>query len=357
MTRSTLLSGSAILLALFTPASANDGFGGITPTGLQFQDAPVEMVSEDLYLSLDTIKVSYVFHHGGDEDLTGEVIFPLPPINLSGLLESDFALTDEELAKDNIVGFTAKVDGQGVPVKTDRVAVIEPDYDENRPKAASYETPGKDITATLAKYKIPVSFDVEKIAAALKALPKAAKDDLAAQNIAAFDSETGDAYPMWSVIERYHWTQTFPHGQDVTIAHTYKSAPGGGVFMWRDPDPKDPQDYQQQLIKQYCIDPGTQSAIKKALNKSDDPSDPYWAGSSYYLDYVLKTANTWNGPIKNFKLTIDKGDPGNVISLCVDGIKKTGPTTFVVEKKDFTPKSDISILVVPTASYMRKRYP
>ena len=81
--------------------------------------------------------------------------------------------------------------------------------------------------------------------------------------------------------------------------------------------------------------------------KSGSGDDAYWNGMSYYVDYVLKTARTWNGPIKDFKLTIDKGKADSVISLCIDGIKKTGPTTFVVEKKDFTPDDDISILIVP----------
>ncbi len=65
-----------------------------------------------------------------------------------------------------------------------------------------------------------------------------------------------------------------------------------------------------------------------------------------YHDYVLTTANTWSGPIGTFKLTIDKGSPKNVLSLCVDGIKKTGPTTFVVEKKNFTPDADLNLLIV-----------
>ena len=35
-----------------------------------------------------------------------------------------------------------------------------------------------------------------------------------------------------------------------------------------------------------------------------------------------------------------------MISLCADGVKKTGPTTFVVEKTDYTPDRDLEVLVV-----------
>ena len=341
---SKFLKSTALAAVLAGAAYANDGFGGLTANGLEFRDSPVQMLSEDLYISLDKIKVAYVFRHDGDEDLEGEVIFPLPPINLGALHESEFALDDEDLAKENIVGFTAVVDGKPVKVSVDRIAVIEPEYDENRPQSESYDTPGLDVTDLLEKYDIPLSYEFDKVSAALTKLPKAAKDDLEKAGLATFDDEAG--YPMWSLIERYHWTQVFPHGKDLKVAHEYKAAPPGGIFIWR--DPKGPEgEYIQSLVKKYCIDGGTQKAIEKALLKSGSGDDAYWNGMSYYVDYVLKTARTWNGPIKDFKLTIDKGKADSVISLCIDGIKKTGPTTFVVEKKDFTPDNDISILIVP----------
>lgn len=350
---SRFLKSAALLSVLAAPAYANDGFGGLTTGGLEFLSSPVRMVSEDLYLSLKTIKVSYVFRHDGDEDLEGEVIFPLPPIGLSGIQESDFAIPAEKLDSENIVGFTASVDGKKIPVTTDRVAIIEPAApEEGAPPApapdpaAGYQTPGTDITAVLTKYKIPLSLDYDKVIAALKAAPQAGRDELA--KIGAVEIIEGDAYPMWAIIERYHWTQTFPHGKDVRISHEYDAAVPGGIFIWRDPVGEEGE-YSKALAKEYCIDEGTQKAIKKAL-RQDEGDKTYWVGSANYLDYVLKTANTWNGPIGKFKLTIDKGDPGNVISLCIDGIKKTGPTTFVVEKTDFTPSEDLHILVVQKVS-------
>jgi hypothetical protein len=335
---------SALMLAVAPAALANDGFGGLTATGLQFSETTdVQMLSEDLYLSLDTIKVAYVFRHGGDEDVTGEVIFPLPPINLAAISESEFAIDTADLDKENIVGFTAKVDGKAIAVSTDRIAVKDPAYDESRKASANYETPGEDITALLKSMGIPLSLNIDLVSAKLKALPQAAKDTLTAKELAFF-GEDGEAMAMWSIIERYHWTQTFAHGKDVKIEHSYRSAPPGGIFVWNAPKAREPGDYQETLIKKYCIDAGTQSAIQKALTPSDDGL--YSSGIAYYLDYVLTTANTWAGPIGTFKLTIDKGDAKNVLSLCIDGIKKTGPTTFVVEKKDFTPQRDLNLLIV-----------
>ncbi len=345
---------AAILAApAFAPAAlANDGFGGLTATGLQFdQTGVVQMLTEDLYISLDKIKVAYTFRHSGDEDLTGEVIFPLPPINLGAINESDFAIDRAKLDKENIVNFTATVEGKKVAVKTDRIAVIEPPYGETeKPASDSYNTPGEDISAALAKHKIPLSLNYDKVSAALTKLPKAAKDELKAAGYADFD-ETGLGYPMWSIIERYHWTQTFPAGKDIKVAHSYDGAFPGGIFMWR-AKPTADDSWQAELTKKYCVDDGTAKAIVKALRQEGEGAETYNVGMAYYVDYVLTTANTWAGPIGSFKLTIDKGNAKNVISLCVDGIKKTGPTTFVVEKKNFTPDSDISILLIPDKSTM-----
>ena len=47
------------------------------------------------------------------------------------------------------------------------------------------------------------------------------------------------------------------------------------------------------------------------------------------LDYVLTTGGNWAlGTIGDFKLTIDKGDPENLVSFCGENVKKTGPTTL-----------------------------
>ena len=51
------------------------------------------------------------------------------------------------------------------------------------------------------------------------------------------------------------------------------------------------------------------------------------------------------GPIGRFRLTLDKVAPANILSLCWDGLSKTGPTTFESVKQDFLPDCDIRLLV------------
>ena len=67
------------------------------------------------------------------------------------------------------------------------------------------------------------------------------------------------------------------------------------------------------------------------------------------ITYVLKTGANWAGPIKDFKIVIDKGSPDRLISFCLDNVKKISSTAFQVRKKDFTPERDLKILLIGKA--------
>jgi hypothetical protein len=45
-------------------------------------------------------------------------------------------------------------------------------------------------------------------------------------------------------------------------------------------------------------------------------------------------------------LRLDKGQPDALISLCGTGIAKISPTRFEMRKTNFTPSSDLDILIV-----------
>jgi Domain of unknown function (DUF4424) len=67
------------------------------------------------------------------------------------------------------------------------------------------------------------------------------------------------------------------------------------------------------------------------------------------ISYVLKTGANWAGPIKDFKVVIDKGLSDRLISFCLDNVKKISPTAFEIRKKDFTPERDLKILLIGKA--------
>lgn len=339
------------LCLLPLPALANDGFGGLSATGLTFsQTEDVALETEDLFIRPDRITVSYQFRNLTDADVTGEVIFPLPPVPLGALMQSDFNLPEDRNQED-LVSFTAKVAGRPVATGIDRIAVIEPREEAGRAPALSYDAPGRDVTADLEAWGIPLTLDVDRVAAHLLALSPAERAAVAAAGLAEFypadpamAGSTDEAYPRWSIVTRYHWTQTFPAGQPLAIEHGYVNRAPGGIFVWQHP-PRD--DWSLDLARQYCIDEATSKGIAKRLKQADMDDA---VGMALFIDYVLRTANSWAGPIGRFRLTLDKGSERNLVSLCADGIKKTGPTTFVWEKRDFTPKRDLAILLVSPMS-------
>ena len=341
------LAALSTLAALTQPAAANDGFGGLTATGLTFgQTDAIQMLEEDLFISIDRIAVDYVFRNTTAQDVTGEVIFPLPPVGVFSQWEAMMNLP-EEVTRENLVNFTAVVDGQPVPVTIDRIAVLEEGFDQPRSNATRYDTPGRDVTADLARLGLPLTLDVEAARTALLALPAEQRAEAEALGLASYTGTEGsqddplDVWGNWSIVWRYHWTQTFPAGKDVAVSHEYENFPPGGLFGWEHP----PADYQVEMVDTYCIDEGTSKAIAKAvMNPNGDEYGNY--GTSYHISYVLRTANSWAGPIGKFRLTLDKGAAENVLSLCADGVMKTGPTTFVVEKTDYVPEQDLEILIV-----------
>jgi len=336
-----------VALLTTTPVLANDGFGGLSATGLTFgQTEAVAMEEEQLFIGLDRVTVDYVFRNITDRDVTGEVIFPLPPVAVWSGYEGMMNLP-EDLSQPDLVGFTATVDGQLVAVTIDRIAVIEDGWDQPNPPTKQYDNPGREVTADLERLGIPLTLDVEAAREALLALPEDKRAEVMALGIAEYSAgdATQDISPevwgYWSIVTRYHWTQTFPAGKVVRISHSYTNRPPGGLFYWSDP----PEEYQARLAEDYCIDQGTARAIARTLtNPQGEDYGDY--GTAYYLSYVLRTANSWAGPIGRFTLTLDKGAPENVISLCAEGVRKTGPTTFVIEKTDYTPDRDLEILVV-----------
>ena len=335
------------LFLLAAPAFANDGFGGLSATGLSFgQTDAVAMEEERLFIGIDTIAVDYVFRNTTDKDVTGEVIFPLPPIAVWSGYEAMMNLP-EDLTRPDVVGFTAMVDGQPVQVTIDRIAVLEEGFDEATPPSRQYDDPGKDVTAELERLGIPLTLDYLAVRDVLLGFPDDKRKEAADLGLAEYyDGDPAndippDVWGAWSIVTRYHWTQTFPAGKVVKVSHSYTNRPPGGLFYWTDP----PEEYQTYLKDMYCIDDGTSRALVEALrNPEGDEFGNY--GTSWNISYVLRTANSWAGPIGKFSLTLDKGDPKNVISLCAEGVKKTGPTTFVVEKTNYTPDRDLEVLIV-----------
>ena len=68
--------------------------------------------------------------------------------------------------------------------------------------------------------------------------------------------------------------------------------------------------------------------------------------SEQRIEYILSTGANWAGPIKEFRLVVDKGDADSLVSFCGDDVKKVSPTRFEMKKIDFTPEDDFAVLIL-----------
>jgi hypothetical protein len=314
--RGLLIAGCAFFLAHAAPAHANDSVAGLTPSGVILSTTDdVAMVEERLYISLERVRVAYVFRNLTSKDITTEVMFPLPPIWLADEGDKDHPSPWDK----NPVNFQLTVDGQRRSPKIDVVSVAMPRGGSAAAKSRDARLLGTNITARLRALGLEGS-NSPSAGGGIDALPEATRQALEAEGILS------GGEPNWGHSIRYHWTQTFPAGRDVRIEHTYN------VYPWK-------TFYAPGLLEApYCIDDATQRAIDERSNGGGQTAQTF--------GYILQTANSWAGPIGKFHLTLDKVSEDNVLSLCLDGLTKVSPTTFVLERRNYTPRQDLDILVV-----------
>lgn len=315
---------AAMMLGAAEAAWANDstaamGAGGIVLT----ESADIRMASEDLFVSREQIRVRYQFVNESRAPITTRVAFPLPVADLHELSDIDVGWPTER--GDNVVDFRVIVDGRAVTPQLERKAFLKT----------------QDVTAQLVRLGVPLSPRPAEVTAAVQRLSPAAKGELIRLKLANVTRDWVE--PFWVVKNTYHWQQTFPVGRPLAVEHTYKPIVGGSFFSalayFQDPKMLD------KYYGDYCIDATTRSGLAarlKALQRRDGDNAMM---TQWIVDYVLTTGRNWKGPIGAFRLTLDKGKPDNIISFCMDGVRKSGPTTFVVERRNFEPDKDLSVMI------------
>jgi hypothetical protein len=88
------------------------------------------------------------------------------------------------------------------------------------------------------------------------------------------------------------------------------------------------------------------TAYDRKMYGNGKVSNPDIIAMQSWLSYALKSGANWKGPIKNFRMVVDKGKPGNLVSLCISGVKKISPTQFEIVRTNFEPTGDVDVLFV-----------
>jgi hypothetical protein len=307
-------------------AAANDGVAARGLGGVELsQTSAIEMVREDLTISADEITVRYEYRNRVDAEVITLVAFPLPPVST----DDRFAFVLPVEGSANYVGFRLWVDGREIePQVQTRAMVMD-----------------VDVTPLLRELGIPLVPPKVDDNDTLSALPEPAWRRLAESGAVSAHEATRSLEALWSIETLFYWTQRFPALGRVIVEHTYQPIRGG---RWIYPDDLDGVD-SARWRKRYCVEGATVEALRE---RHASRADTIAELNGQTVDYVLKTARTWAGPIGTFHLTVDTRRPDALVSVCPAdlGLTQTGPTTFETTLRDWLPPDDLRILFVAPPS-------
>ncbi|WP_439477501.1 DUF4424 family protein [Brevundimonas sp.] len=312
---------AAILLA--APAAANDSVASMGAGGLVLQRTDgIEMRSEDLYVSAAEIRVRYRFYNRTDRNISTIVAFPMP--DLRGGIESDVAIEDPLR-----MPFTTTVNGRRAATNVEQKAVLN----------------GVDHSDLMRGLGVPFTPRGDATMQALAALPRPQIDMLIEMGLIEDRSwmDRGvrvlELAPLWTLKTTHYWTQVFPAGRELDVRHQYTPAIGGSSgSVFGDPAMAD-SEYANQEATQYCTDDAFRAGARRMRARGLHLSETW-------VDYILTTGANWAEPIGEFRLVVDKGSSRNLVSFCGEGVRKIGPTRFEIRRRNYTPRQDLSVLIL-----------
>jgi hypothetical protein len=315
-----------VLLLALTPALADDGAASIAAGGLVMRREPrVTMAKEVLKISLKKVEVDYDFRNDTDSDVTTEVAFPIPPYT------DDIEVDPKQAGFDD---FKLWIEGKAVAFQTDLRAFIGK----------------KDVTAIVNKYNLDIATFAHNDYGAtnqpnqISILPPARKQSAYRDGIISKPHSDGLADPNWSVHKRYYWSQTFPAHATIHIRHTYTPTIGyslvepDGIIPPATPAARKAESpdrrFNREEFTSLCPSP---AAITK-LSKFKGYIQPVW------VDFILTTANTWERPIEDFTLIVERTNPEQTVSFCWDGpVEKLDVNHFRAHTTNLIPTKELHI--------------
>jgi hypothetical protein len=313
----------AFLVAAGAAASANDGIAEREAGGLVFRPTDrIDMLSEDLFVSRDEIRVRYRFRNRTSSDVRVTVAFPLPDHDLREDFYGDTAYPRD---------FRTSVDGRPVPMRVEYRAFWN----------------GAEQTELLNRLGVPIMYqgeNLEPIVAALSALPEGEQQRLLAIGLVEpFDDPRAGRTlsPIWTVRETWYWEQVFPAGRELSVEHRYRPGAGGSLGTGLASPALGESEEGRRTITRYCIDSAFLAAVDRIVQRQG-------AGyvSEHNVSYILTTGAGWASPIGEFRLVVDKGRPDNLVSFCGEGVRRISPTRFEMRRRNWRPDRDLHVLIL-----------
>lgn len=333
------------------------------------RETRIVMAKEVLRISLKKIVVDYDFRNDTDQDVTTEVAFPIPPY------ANEFA-DGPALEEQSFQSFKLWVNGKPVNYESEATATLN----------------SNDVTAILKANHIDIrtfGHFVDQVDSKhqevidtpdFNRLSKSTRDQLVKAGLFEVD---GAPWGKWTVHLQYHWTQSFPAHSTVHIRHEYSPAIGftqvnlSAVedFLASLTTGHSVGDDQggAKLLCGFCADRPFLSILKSQLKESElqakTEDEKLMSGTSYphWVDFILTSANTWQRPIENFTLIIERPKPEHagrvLISFCSPAsgkVEKLDADHFQVHLTNFVPTNELHIgffevpLAKPTPTATKK---
>ena len=317
-----------LVLTACTLAAANNSVGHLSAGGIVLgRTDDIEMRAEDLYVSTKEIRVRYRFFNKADRDVTTLVAFPMPDIEAPSDMNSRVIPVENS---PNFLGFKTQVDGKPVAIQLEQRAVAL----------------GIDRTDMLKQMGVPLPNFMDATKTALAGLAPDKQAELVRLGIARveeYDIGQGmkkHTLPDWTLRTTYYWMQTFPAQKEIVVEHQYQPSVGGSVST----SVATTAEAAVENRRRYCVDREIESAVtRKRAELKRGPNAKEL--SERRLEYVLTTGAHWAGPIKDFRLVIDKLDSGHIISAC-GKFKRISPTQFELRETDYYPDRNLEVLVL-----------
>lgn len=313
--------------------------GGLVP----LKSSEIVMESEDLAVSTGRIAIRYVFRNTSAKGVEATVAFPLPELDGGTVYNEPINLPASP--KVNFVDFEARTNGKPIATKVEA-------------RAFSH---GQDVTARLRTAGLPINVVFPALAAlnsAILKLPEETRRGLEQEELIVpgdFNPRLPGVgkhgwWPTWSMRVRYYWTQQFPANSTVELLQSYRPVVGGSYLVGTTNDAE-----VGEIAKPYC---GGDAALRQVATYMQSHPPKQADDIVLYertIDYILTTANNWNGPIRHFHLAISTGGPEDILLTCMPGVQRVAPTRYETTKQDFRPSSELELMILQGKSPLGKR--
>jgi hypothetical protein len=312
----------AALLAAAPQARANDSTAAIGIGGLSLtRSEAIRLDRQELFISREQVRVEYRFTNTTDRDIETLVAFPLP----------DFTHSPVERVPDYTRELNFRTMVEGRPVAYELI------------QRAHFR--GRDITDRLRALRLPLVAGTDPaFEQRANALPEPERAALLREELVIGEFERGRTRieePLWTVSTNVTRRQVFPAGRSLDVTHSYVPFAGGSVGGRLSPARRATPQFQA-IRARFCMEDSFLAALDRRTSRAAQGADY----GEIWLQYRLTPGANWAGPIREFRLVVDKGDPAWIVSFCGEGVRRLDGRRFEMRLTDFTPTRDLDILIV-----------